>query len=77
MVTRVLLEMDEWLQLVVILVSDIFRKDNRADMVTNRYRFVAIFNILGAKETEGKFHAVLSFFMPNFLQTLAVNIPGS
>lgn len=61
MVTRVLLEMDEWLQLVVILVSDIFRKDNRADMVTNRYRFVAIFNILGAKETEGKFHAVLSF----------------
>ena len=59
-----------------ILVADISRKDNRTDIVTNGYRFVAIFHILGAKETEGKFHAVLSFFAP-FLQTLAVNIPGS
>ena len=59
-----------------ILVADISRKDNRTDIVTNGYRFVAIFHILGAKETEGKFHAVLSFFAP-ILQTLAVNIPGS
>ena len=44
-----------------ILVADILRKDNRNDMVTNGYGFVAIFHILGAKETEGKFHAVLSF----------------
>ena len=46
------------------MVADILRKDNRADMVTNGYRFVAIFHILGAKETEGKFHADLSFFAP-------------
>ena len=76
MVTRVLPEREERLHLVVILVADIFRKDTRADMVTNGYGFVAVFHILGAKETEGKFHAVLSFFAP-FLQTLAVNIPGS
>ena len=69
-------EMEEWLHLVVILVADILRKDNGTDVVTNGYRFVAIFHILGAKETEGKFHAVLSFFAL-FLQTLAVNIPGS
>ena len=61
MVTRVISEMEEWLHLVTILVADILRKDNRTDMVTIGYRFVAIFNILGAKETEGKFHAVLSF----------------
>ncbi len=59
-----------------ILVTVILRKDIRTDMVTNGYRFVAIFHILGAKETEGKFHAVLSFFVP-FLQRKAVNIPGS
>lgn len=74
--TRVLPETEERLYLVVILVADILRKDNGTDVVTNGYRFVAIFHILGAKETEGKFHAVLSFFAP-FLQTLAVNIPGS
>lgn len=44
------------------MIADILGKDNRTDMVTNGYRFVAIFIILGAKETEGKFHAVLSFF---------------
>ena len=76
MVTRVLPKKEERLHLVVILVLDILSKDNRTDIVTNGYRFVAIFHILGAKETEGKFHAVLSFFAP-FLQTLAVNIPGS
>lgn len=64
MVTRVLPEKEERLHLVVILVLDILSKDNRADMVTNGYRFVAIFHILGAKETEGKFHADLSFFAP-------------
>ena len=61
MVTRVLPEREERLHLVVILVADISRKDNRTDVVTNGYRFVAIFHILGAKETEGKFHADLSF----------------
>ena len=66
MVTRVLPEMKERLHLVVILVSDISRKDNRIDMVTNGYGFVAIFHILGAKETEGKFIAGLSFFVPIF-----------
>ena len=58
--------MVERLHMMVILVADILRKDNRNDMVTNGYRFVAIFHILGAKETEGKFHAVLSFFAPFF-----------
>ena len=62
-------EKEERLHLVVILVADILSKDNRTDMVTNGYRFVAIFHILGAKETEGTFHAVLSFFAP-FLQTI-------
>ena len=66
MVTRLLPEMDEWLQLMVILVADFYRDNNRTDVVTNCYRFVTIFNILGAKETEGKFHAVLSFFAPFF-----------
>ena len=61
-------EMEERLHMMVILVADILRKDNRNDMVTNGYGFVAVFHILGAKETEGKFHAVLSFFAP-FLQT--------
>ena len=61
-------EREERLHLMVILVADILRKDNGTDVVTNCYRFVAIFHILGAKETEGKFHAVLSFFVP-FLQT--------
>lgn len=69
-------ELEERLHMMIILVADILRKDNRNDMVTNGYRFVAIFHILGAKETEGKFHAVLSFLYL-FLQTLAVNIPGS
>ena len=50
------------------MVADILRKDNRNDMVTNGYGFVAVFHILGAKETEGNFHAVLSLFAP-FLQT--------
>lgn len=61
MVTRVLPEMYEWLQLIVILVADFYRDNNRTDVVTNCDRFVTIFNILGAKETDGKFYAVLSF----------------
>lgn len=66
MVTEVLPEMEEWLQLRVILVADILRKDNGTDVVTNYYRVVAIFHILGAKETDGKFHAALSFFCTFF-----------
>lgn len=66
MVTRMLPEMEERLHMMVILVADILRKDNRNDMVTNGYGFVAVFHILGAKETEGKFHAVLSFFCAFF-----------
>ncbi|GEM_PF-6624766 len=59
-------EIDEWLQLRVILIADFYRDNNRTDVVTNCYRFVTIFSILGAKETDGKFHAVLSFFVPFF-----------
>lgn len=66
MVTEELPEMEEWLQWTVILVADFYRDNNRTDVVTNGYRFVAIFNILGAKETDGKFHAVLSFFCAFF-----------
>jgi hypothetical protein len=66
LVTEALPEMEEWLQLMVILVADFYRDNNRTDVVTNYYRFVAIFSILGAKETDGKFHAVLSFFVPFF-----------
>jgi len=61
LVTKALPEMDEWLQLKVILEADFYRDNNRTDVVTNCYRFVAIFHILGAKETDGKFYAVLSF----------------
>lgn len=76
MVTEALPEMEEWLQLKVILVADFYWDNKRMDVVTNGYRFVAIFHLLGAKETDGKFHAALSFFAP-ILKTLAVNIAGS
>ncbi len=57
-------EKEERLHLRVILVADFYSDNNRTDVVTNGYRFVTVFHILGAKETEGKFHADLSFFAP-------------
>lgn len=62
MVTKLLSEFDDWLHLVVIMVAEFYMKDMIGQMVTKQYMFVAVIIILGAKETEGKFHAVLSFF---------------